>query len=321
MLLLRTRGALLPRELLIKKMTHDPAQAFGMVDRGALVPGRRADINVIDMGRLSLAPPKAEYDLPLGGRRLLQRAVGYAHTFVCGQEVVRDDTVTNARPGRLCRCTPDPPAAVIEATAGDSTETVDAGTRYEYRVVHELSEIDLAGIDRSESRAGHYEYEGDRSNGVIRLVEVQDELSDWDDARRTIHMENFRGCVERGGVIVGAFDSRERLVGLAVLDGAWMGRQGDMLDMYFLFASRDVRGSGVGGALFERIATLARERHAKSLYICAANSRNTVDFYLRHGARVATGAELADEMLEAENSFPEDLRASLGADIHLVRDL
>ena len=73
--------------------------------------------------------------------------------------------------------------------------------------------------------------------------------------------------------------------------------------------------------IIERIATLARERHAKALYICAANSRNTVDFYLRHGARVATGAELADEMLEAENSFPEDLRASLGADIHLVRDL
>jgi N-acyl-D-aspartate/D-glutamate deacylase len=41
-----------------------PAQAFGMIDRGALLPGLRADINVIDMNRLSLAPPKAEYDLP-----------------------------------------------------------------------------------------------------------------------------------------------------------------------------------------------------------------------------------------------------------------
>ena len=94
-----------------------------------------------------------------------------------------------------------------------------------------------------------------------------------------------------------------------------------MLDMYFLFASRDVRGRGVGSALFERMITLASERGARYLYICAANSRNTVEFYLRHGARVATGEELADEMLEAEKDFPEDLRASLGADIHMVRDL
>ena len=47
---------------------------------------------------------------------------------------------------------------------------------------------------------------------------------------------------------------------------------------YFLFASRDVRGSGVGGTLLERIAELAAERGAKYLYICAANSQNTVDF-------------------------------------------
>ena len=105
----RSRGPQLPRELLIAKMTRDPAVTFGMHDRGALIPGLRADINVIDMARLSLDAPRAEYDLPLGGRRLVQRAVGYAHTFCHGEEVVRDDTPTSARPGRLCRCAPDPP--------------------------------------------------------------------------------------------------------------------------------------------------------------------------------------------------------------------
>ena len=183
----RSRGPQLPRELLIAKMTRDPAVTFGMHDRGALIPGLRADINVIDMKRLSLDAPRAEYDLPLGGRRLVQRAVGYAHTFCHGEEVVRDDTPTSARPGRLCRCAPDPPGT---AAATPTTAPAAGEGGIEYRVLYDLSEIDLTGIDRSESRSGHYEYVGDIGDGVIKLVEEQDEMSGWDDERRTLHMEN-----------------------------------------------------------------------------------------------------------------------------------
>jgi N-acyl-D-aspartate/D-glutamate deacylase len=99
----RTRGPKLPLEMLVKKQTADTARVYGLADRGLLREGLRADINVIDFERLALRPPEVAYDLPTGGRRLLQRADGYRHTFVAGVEVLRDDELTGATPGRLIR--------------------------------------------------------------------------------------------------------------------------------------------------------------------------------------------------------------------------
>ena len=99
----RSRGPKLPLELLVKKQTQDTAAVYGLTDRGTLVPGQRADINVIDFATLDLLPPEVAYDLPTGGRRLLQRARGYRHTFVAGTEVLRDDELTGQTPGRLIR--------------------------------------------------------------------------------------------------------------------------------------------------------------------------------------------------------------------------
>ncbi len=99
----RTRGPRLPLEALVKKQTQDTAAVYGLTDRGTLAPGQRADINVIDFATLDLLPPEVAHDLPTGGRRLLQRARGYRHTFVAGTEVLRDDELTGATPGRLIR--------------------------------------------------------------------------------------------------------------------------------------------------------------------------------------------------------------------------
>ena len=99
----RTRGPKLPLEALVKKQTQDTAAVYGLTDRGTLAPGQRADINVIDFAALDLLPPEVAYDLPTGGRRLLQRARGYRHTFVAGTEVLRDDELTGHTPGRLIR--------------------------------------------------------------------------------------------------------------------------------------------------------------------------------------------------------------------------
>jgi N-acyl-D-aspartate/D-glutamate deacylase len=43
------------------------------------------------------------FDLPAGGKRLLQRAEGYLHTFVSGAEVYASGEHTGALPGRLIR--------------------------------------------------------------------------------------------------------------------------------------------------------------------------------------------------------------------------
>ena len=99
----RRRGPGLPLELLVKKQARDTALAYGLTDRGLLAPGLRADINVVDFERLHVRLPQVSYDLPAGGRRVLQRADGYDHTFVAGTETFCNGEPTGARPGRLLR--------------------------------------------------------------------------------------------------------------------------------------------------------------------------------------------------------------------------
>ncbi len=99
----RTRGAKLPLPWAIRRLTRDSASAIGLTDRGVLTPGYKADVNVIDYARLQLRPPEVAYDLPSGGRRLLQRTDGYVATIVSGVPVYRDGQATGALPGRLVR--------------------------------------------------------------------------------------------------------------------------------------------------------------------------------------------------------------------------
>jgi N-acyl-D-aspartate/D-glutamate deacylase len=99
----RTRGDRLPVEWVVKAQSADTAAAVGLRDRGVLAPGRKADINVIDYDRLRLHAPEVRHDLPAGGRRLVQRADGYAATIVSGRVTYRDGEPTGELPGRLVR--------------------------------------------------------------------------------------------------------------------------------------------------------------------------------------------------------------------------
>ena len=73
------------------------------MDRGLLQPGYKADFNVIDFDRLSVGSPELIRDLPAGGKRLVQRPIGYTHTFVSGVEVASRGELTGLRPGQLVR--------------------------------------------------------------------------------------------------------------------------------------------------------------------------------------------------------------------------
>ena len=99
----RTRGPRLPIEDVVRKMTADTAALFGFGDRGVLEVGKRADVNVIDLDRLTLREPHLVADLPAGGTRLLQEAEGYVATIVAGEITREHDEFTGARPGRLVR--------------------------------------------------------------------------------------------------------------------------------------------------------------------------------------------------------------------------
>jgi len=99
----RKRGERLDIEWVVKKQTKDTADLFGLSDRGTLAVGKKADLNVIDHDQLTLMSPWMAYDLPAGGRRLLQEASGYEYTIVSGEITRENGKITEARPGRLVR--------------------------------------------------------------------------------------------------------------------------------------------------------------------------------------------------------------------------
>ena len=113
----RTRGDRLPLEFAVRRMTKDTANLFGLHDRGVVAPGMKADFNIIDMDALTLERPEMVYDLPAGGRRLLQKASGYKATIVSGVDVMRDGEPTGRYPGRLIRGAQDAPSASVVAAA------------------------------------------------------------------------------------------------------------------------------------------------------------------------------------------------------------
>jgi N-acyl-D-aspartate/D-glutamate deacylase len=99
----RSRGERMDLALVVAKQTSKTATMIGLHDRGLVAEGMRADLNVIDLDGLTLHRPTMAFDLPAGGKRLLQGADGYLHTFVSGEEVYAQGEHTGALPGRLVR--------------------------------------------------------------------------------------------------------------------------------------------------------------------------------------------------------------------------
>ena len=98
----RARGTI-PLELAIKRQCRDTAVLYGMQDRGLLAKGYLADINVIDLAKLKLGKPWLAFDLPAGGKRLLQKAEGYVATIKSGQVTFRNGELQKPRPGKVIR--------------------------------------------------------------------------------------------------------------------------------------------------------------------------------------------------------------------------
>jgi N-acyl-D-aspartate/D-glutamate deacylase len=105
------KGAKLQVANVIKALSHDTARVVGFNDRGRLARGYRADVNVIDFDRLKLHSPYLAYDLPAGGKRLLQKASGYTATIVKGQITYREGKAMGPLPGRMVRGAQDAPVS------------------------------------------------------------------------------------------------------------------------------------------------------------------------------------------------------------------
>jgi N-acyl-D-aspartate/D-glutamate deacylase len=101
----RSRGPRMPLEFVVQQMTSGTADFYGFKDRGRLQPGKKADVNVIDFEGLYLHSPKMIFDLPAGGRRLVQQVDGYDMTICAGTPIFEKGQETGARPGKLVRST------------------------------------------------------------------------------------------------------------------------------------------------------------------------------------------------------------------------
>ena len=102
-------GDRLPVEWVVRKMSRDTAEVYGLLDRGALAPGLKADVNLIDYEALEIEAPRIAHDLPTGAPRFVQGSTGYAATIVSGQVTIEQGEPTGTLPGRLLRgARPDP---------------------------------------------------------------------------------------------------------------------------------------------------------------------------------------------------------------------
>jgi N-acyl-D-aspartate/D-glutamate deacylase len=99
----RRRGERLPLEYVVHRQSRHTAALYGLDDRGALTPGMKADVNVIDFERLGIRAPEMVFDLPASGRRLVQQATGYRATVKSGVVIFEDGQPTGAMPGGLLR--------------------------------------------------------------------------------------------------------------------------------------------------------------------------------------------------------------------------
>lgn len=111
----RVRGPRLALPDVVRKLSADTADMVGLHDRGRIGIGYKADINLIDFDRLRMFKPHPVYDLPTGGRRIVQRAEGYVATLVSGVVTYRNGEPTGALPGHVVRGVQTAPAERVVA--------------------------------------------------------------------------------------------------------------------------------------------------------------------------------------------------------------
>lgn len=163
---------------------------------------------------------------------------------------------------------------------------------------HELERVWT--IDRREVIESVYYLE----DGKLVLRPEYYNMQGWPPGAQELTDPILEDCFDRGGMFLGAFEEGA-LVGLAVLDNAFIGKDGDQLQLVFMHVSQDYRRRGLGRLLFEQAVDRARDLNARRLYVSATPSENTVNFYLRLGCVVADEVDAALFALEPDDIHME----------------
>ncbi|MFF3495809.1 amidohydrolase family protein [Streptomyces sp. NPDC002795] len=94
---------LLGLEQAVKMLTDDPAQLFGLRERGRIQEGWHADLVLFDPETIDAGKATLVHDLPGDSPRLDSKAVGITAVWVNGVEAMRGDVVSGAVPGKVLR--------------------------------------------------------------------------------------------------------------------------------------------------------------------------------------------------------------------------
>jgi N-acyl-D-aspartate/D-glutamate deacylase len=88
----------------VRRMTSDPADFFGIKDRGRLQPGLAADVTIFDPATVaSVGRPERLYDLPGKAKRMVMRSRGIEYTIVNGAVIWEKGQLTGASAGKVLR--------------------------------------------------------------------------------------------------------------------------------------------------------------------------------------------------------------------------
>jgi len=94
---------LVPVEEAVRMMTSQPAELFGLTDRGVIREGAIADLMVFDPETVASEPARLVEDLPGDSPRLFAASIGVTRVLVGGVETIVDGEPTGALPGAILR--------------------------------------------------------------------------------------------------------------------------------------------------------------------------------------------------------------------------
>jgi predicted N-acetyltransferase YhbS len=161
-------------------------------------------------------------------------------------------------------------------------------------------------IDRSEVIEAVYYFEND----VLVLKPELYNMHGWPPGEAERYTPVLQACYDQGGWFYGLYDNYH-LVGVAVLESRFIGRQQDQLQLKFLHVSSSYRGQGFGKQLFELAVSEATQRGARHIYISATPSENTIHFYLHLGCKITP--EIDPKLFALE---PEDIHLDYDLGVH-----
>ncbi|MBB6235868.1 GNAT superfamily N-acetyltransferase [Pedobacter sp. AK013] len=156
-------------------------------------------------------------------------------------------------------------------------------------------------IDRSEEIFGIYQFR----NNQLNLVPHRESVLGFEQNELKAIISRQIKLIENGGQVFSAFDA-EKMIAIASVENKKRGLLLNYCKMDILYVSKLYQGKGVASQLLDACKQAAKNFGAEKLYISATPTKNTVDFYLKRGARLVL--EL-DQVLFAEE--PEDIHLEL----------